>query len=79
MLKGNSNIFFTALFIRTFKMTLTSLVNFLITCSVFEILKDKKGQSHQSSAILDIQKVHDVTTWIIVFSLEEAITKYVEC
>ena len=34
---------------------------------------------HYSSAILDIEEPHDVTTLVIVFSLEEAINKYVEC
>ena len=38
--------FFTGLLIRTFKVTVTSVVNFLITCLVSEILKDKKGKSH---------------------------------
>ena len=35
--KGNSNIFFTGLLIRTVKVTVTSVVNFLITCLVAEI------------------------------------------
>ena len=55
---------------------MTSVIIFLITCLVSKILKDKKRT--KSSAMLDIQKVHDVTTWIIVLSLEEARTN-VEC
>ena len=78
-LKGNSNVFFIDLLIRTSKVTVTCVVNFLITCLVSKILKDKERQRHYSSAILDIEKPHDVTTWVIVFSLEEAINKYVEC
>ena len=66
-LKGNSNVFFIGLLIRTFKVTVTSVVNFLITCLVSEILKGKEGQSHQPLAILHIQNVHDVTTRVIVF------------
>ena len=40
-LKGYSDIFFFGLLIRTLKVTIISVVNFLITCIVFEILKDK--------------------------------------
>ena len=28
---------------------------------------------------LDIKRPHDVTTWVIAFSLKEVINKYVEC
>ena len=45
-IKGKQQHFFTGLLIRTFKITVTSVVNFLITCLVSEILKDKRGQSH---------------------------------
>ena len=65
------------LLIRTLEVIVTCVVNFLITCLLL-ILKDKERQRHYSSAILDIQKPHDVTTWVIVFYLKEAINKYVE-
>ena len=63
----------------SYKVTLTCVVNFLITCLVSKILKDKERQRHYSSAILDIEKPHDVTTLVNAFSLTEAINKYVEC
>ena len=78
-LKGKQQYIFFDLLIRASKVTVTCIVNFLITCLVSEILKDKERQRHYSSAILDIEKPHDVTTWVIVFSLKEATNKYVEC
>ena len=69
------NIFFKSLLIRTSKVAVTFVVKFLITCLVSDTLKDKERQRHYSSAILDISKPHDVTTWVIVFSSNEAINK----
>ena len=58
------NIFFKDLLIRTSKVTLTCVVNFLITCLVSEMLEEKERQRHYSSAILKVQKPHDVSTWV---------------
>ena len=38
-LKANSNIFLIGLLIKTFKVTVTSVVDFLITCLVFEAMR----------------------------------------
>ena len=65
---------FIDLLIRTSKVTVTCVVNFLTTCLVSKILKDKERQRHYSSAILDIEKPHDVTTWVTVFLLKKRLT-----
>ena len=44
--------FYFGLSTRTFEVILIPVVKFVVTCSVSEILED----------ILDIQKIHDVTT-----------------
>ena len=71
ILKRNSNVYF---FI-SLLVPVACVVNFLITCFVSGIQKDKERQRHFSSVILDI----NVTMWVIAFSLKEAINKFIKC
>ena len=57
--------FLFGLLLRTFEVTVITVVKFLITCLAPVTVKDKEGQ--RTSAILDIKKK------------QEAISKYVQC
>ena len=57
--------FLFGLLLRTFEVTVITVVKFLITCLAPVIVKDKEGQ--RTSAILDIIKK------------QEAISKYAQC
>ena len=48
--------------IKTFVSTIIiSVLKFWMTCSASEILKDKNRKRNQSLAVLDIEKINDLT------------------
>ena len=67
--------FLFGLSLRTIEITLKSAFKCLIACLAFETFKDKDGQRDKPSAILDIQKIHDVTSRVKFVSLKEHIGK----